>query len=490
MKKIPYDIKELAVYFNAGDFSKPALLCRETILPVSESCIISCDPDFMSATARFYPPSNGGRPYDKEGILSECRLAKITYGADEAVIEKFLKERKYCTDYRIAKGTPVKEGTDAVITYFFNTDNRVRPTLNEDGTVDFHNLNLVNHCKEGELLAELTPEVKGTPGTDIRGFEIRPRDVKRASLAYGLNIQLSEDRLRLTSKVNGHVTLTGGRVFVSDVMEVVNVDNSTGDIEYESAVLIQGNVNSGFSVKTKGDIEVRGTVEGATLEAGGNIILQRGINGMGKGKLKAGGNIIAKFMENCTAEAGGYVETNSILHSKVTAGTDINVMSKKGFITGGSVTALSTIRVKTLGSTMGADTSVTVGVNPQVLSRIGELNKEVADAEKNLKTMLPVLEATKKKLAAGEKFPPEKMKQIQTLVATIKHSQDVLAGSGEELQSLKSMMSEGESASVEVKGEVFPGVIINISDVSMIIKDSYKYCRFIKKQGDVRMAAL
>lgn len=489
-KRVPYDIKILAQYFNAGDFSRPVILNRETILPISESCIINCDSNLMSATARFYPPSVGGHPLDKEGILSECRISKITYGYDDEVIDKFLKERHYCTDYRIAKGTPVKEGTDAYITYFFNTDNKIRPTLNEDGTVDFHNLNLVNHCKEGELLAELTPEVKGTPGKDIRGSEIRPRDVKRLQLAYGLNIQLSEDRLRLTSKVNGHVSLTGGRVFVSDVMEVVNVDNSTGDIEYENTVVIQGNVNSGFSVKTKGDIEVRGTVEGAILEAGGNIILQRGINGMGKGFLKAGGNIIAKFMENCTAVAGGYVETNSILHSKVTAGTDINVMSKKGFITGGSVTALSTIRVKTLGSTMGADTSVTVGVNPEVLSRIGELNKEVAESEKNLKTMLPVLEAAKKRIAAGEKFTPEKVKQIQLLAQTIKHSQEVLAGSGEELQSLKSMMDEGQGAAVEVKGEVFPGVVINISDVSMIIKDSYKFCRFIKDKGDVRMAAL
>ena len=97
------------------------ILNRETLLPISEACIISCDPGFMGATARFYPPSNGGRSLDKEGILSECRLSKITHGTIDAEIEKFLKDRKYCTDYRIAKGTPVKEGTDAVITYYFNT---------------------------------------------------------------------------------------------------------------------------------------------------------------------------------------------------------------------------------------------------------------------------------------------------------------------------------------------------------------------------------
>ena len=64
-KRVPYDIKILAQYFNAGDFSRPVILNRETILPISESCIINCDSNLMSATARFYPPSVGGHPLDK-----------------------------------------------------------------------------------------------------------------------------------------------------------------------------------------------------------------------------------------------------------------------------------------------------------------------------------------------------------------------------------------------------------------------------------------
>lgn len=60
-------------------------------------------------------------------------------------------------------------------------------------------------------------------------------------------------------------------------------------------------------------------IEGACIEAGGNIIIARGMNGMAKGILKAGGNIVAKFLENATVSAGGYVNTESILHSNVTA---------------------------------------------------------------------------------------------------------------------------------------------------------------------------
>jgi len=489
-KKVAYDIKTLGQAFTEIDYSKPVFLNPTKMLPIAECSYITIDNDFMTATARFYPGSNGGRPLDEEQIMSECRLAKVVYGVDEAAIASFLKKKEYCKDYVIARGTPVKEGTDGKITYHFNTDNRIRPTLNEDGTVDFFHLNLVNHCKEGEVLATLTPEVRGVEGKNVLGEVIKPREVKRRTLAFGLNIELSEDKLTIKSKVNGHVTLTGGKVFVSDVMEVVNVDNSTGNIDYEGNVVVTGNVNTNFSIKTTGDIEVRGVVEGAHLEAGGNIVLQRGINGMARGTLKAGGNVVAKFIENATVEAGGYVETNSILHSKVQAGTEINVMSHKGFITGGEVTATSKICVRTLGSNMGADTLVTVGVNPTIINRMAELNQEIADAQKNLKSMLPVMEAMKKKLAAGVKFTPDQVKQVQTLAATVKASQEAVTADTAELETLKAQMEAGGRASVEVAGTVYPGTIIAISDVSKVIKDAYKYCRFVREKGDVHMTSL
>ena len=489
-KKIPYDVGILSAFFKQGDASKLIPLTKNKIYPVPESCILRISEDRMSATARFYPASTGGRPLTKEDIYSECRLAKVVFGIDDKVVDSFLADKKYATEYKIAAGRPVEEGRDAVIEYNFNVNNRVRPTLNEDGTVDFFNLNLVNHCTEGMVLATLTPEKRGVPGMDVCGSEIKPRDVKRAVLSYGLNIEPSEDKCIIRSKVNGHVTLVGGKVFVSDVMEVNNVDNSTGNIDYQGNVLVGGDVKSNFSIRTSGDVEVRGVVEGARIEAGGNIILMRGMNGESKGFLKAGGNIVSKFLENCTAEAGGYVETNSILHSKVHAGTEINVMSHKGFITGGEVTATSRIRVKTLGTHMGADTRVTVGIDPVVITRMGQLNKEIQDLQKNLKASLPVLDITKKKIAAGVKMTPDQVKQIQALAANVKSSQEKLVADNAELEHLKEKMEEASSASVDVSGEVYQGVVITISDVSMIIKDTVRYCRFVKEKGDVRIATL
>lgn len=489
-EKIAFDIKTLNAALHAVEEKTYLKLADAGHLPISESALVTISSDRMGASIRFYPPSNNGKGYRKEDIYSELRIGKVNFGVNDAIVEALFQKREYCKDYPVATGKPVVEGKDASITYNFETDNHVRPTLKEDGSVDFFNLNVLNHCKAGDVLAVLTPEVPGQPGMDVMGNVLKPKDVKKNALAYGLNIKLSDDRLTLTSLVNGHVSLVDGKVFVSDVLEINNVDNSTGNINYEGNVIIQGNVCTNFQVVVHGDVEVRGVVEGAKIEADGNIILARGMNGMGKGMLKAGGNVIAKYLENCDVKAGGYVETESILHSNIQAGNEINVVSHKGFITGGSVTAMNIIRVKTLGTNMGADTAATVGVDPEVINRLQELKQKNADAQKNLKMMVPVIEASKKKIASGVKMLPEQIKSLQQLVETVKQLQIDVVSYTEEIESLKEIVDSSTDAKIEISGEVFPGTTVTISGVSMIVKAPIKYCTFRKVDGTVQTSTL
>ena len=490
-QNIPFDIKALNDSIaNLKEGETSLFLTPNKIMPVAESSFVIVSADKMTATVRFYPASNGGREYVADDVYSDLRVNKVVNGYDEAAIAEYIGNKKYCTDYILAKGKAPREGKDASIEYKFPTDNKIRPTLNEDGSVDFFNLNVVNHCKAGDVLAVLTPEDRGDPGLDLMGNVIKPRDVRRHVLQYGLNIDINEDRTILTSKVNGHVSLVGGKVFVADVLEVENVDNSTGNLTYEGNIKINGNVCSNFKVTCNGNIEVKGAVEGAVLEAGGNIILSRGMNGVGKGLIKAGGNVIAKYLENCTVEAGGYVETEAIMHSTVQAKTEVNVVSRKGFISGSKVAATNCIRVKTLGTAMGSDTDVTVGIDPAVTNRYAELSKELTEVQKQLKVMLPVLDASKKKIETGVKLGPEQIKQLQALAINVKKLQETATEDAKELEMLKETMDEGVSAKVEVSGEVFAGTKITISDATMIVKNPFKYCRFTKENGSVKMGPL
>lgn len=59
----------------------------------------------------------------------------------------FLLEKRYFETYVLAKGTKAREGSDGYIEYTFNTSLKPTPKMNEDGTVDFHTLENVNHIK-------------------------------------------------------------------------------------------------------------------------------------------------------------------------------------------------------------------------------------------------------------------------------------------------------------------------------------------------------
>lgn len=487
---IDYDLEKLK---NAvAENQEAVVFLGTTECPaVGEFYRLQIASDAMNATARFYPASETGARMSAEEVVKDLQYKGIKFGVQTKLLQTFFKsEGVYCTDIVVAKGVPPRQGEDARIEYYFNTDVHAKPAMKEDGSVDYFNLNVVNHCKKGELLARLIPEDPGDYGCNIMGGRIKPRDVRKAVLKYGNNIELSEDRKTLTSMVNGHVSLIDENVFVSNVYEVENVDTATGNIDFEGSVQVNGNVASNFSVKAQGNVIVNGVVEGAYIEAGGDIIIARGMNGMGKGKLKAGNNIVAKFLENASAEAEGYVSTDSILHSNVSAGTEITVTGKRGFITGGRVQADEKIDVKTLGAVMGASTIVEVGVNPQLKRQHQNLQKEIAEIVRDIKNAQPVIANFTQKKARGARFTEDQLKYIKETAQLLETKKVELEKKSNEMKELEKVFSPDKKAVVLVRGEVYPGTTIIIGDVSMVVQSNVQYCRFEKVDGDVKMKPL
>ena len=443
-------------------------LGNETRFPERECYKLRVGPDKMQAFAKFYAASEGGEDMTAEEMINDLKLRGIKFGIRTEAIAGFFAKRNYLEEILVAQGQEPVPGKHAYIEYKFNTDKKAKPTLNEDGSVDFFHLNILNHCNKGEVLAVLHPEVPGEPGEDLSGNRILPPEVRKETLKYGRNITISEDRTVLTAQVDGHVELVEGSVFVSDELMVENVDNSTGNIDYEGNVQINGNVATNFQVKAKGDIMVKGVVEGAQLTAGGNIV--------------------AKFLENVTAEAEGYVASESILHSRVTAGGEVNVDGRRGFITGGKVSATGNVNVKTLGSEMGADTIIEVGTDPKLKARVNELQKQIGEDTKLLQTVQPTLLSAKQKLAKGVKLSPEQIQQIQSMAAVNKQKTDAIAAANKEIEELQKQMTSSSETAVRVKGEVYPGTRICIGDVSMVVQKTTHYCRFVRERGDVKMA--
>ena len=454
--------------------------------PERESYRLTISRDRMEASAFFYAPSEGAEMMTPREFLEDLAYREITFGIDKDAIISYFSNREYCKEIIIARGRKTREGSDAKIDYLFKSNLRAKPTMREDGSVDYFNLNIISNVNKGDLLAVMTPEDPGDPGENIFGEVLRPHPVKGAKIKAGKNTLLSDDGLELTADADGHVTLQEGKVVVSSVITFENVDVSTGNINYDGSVEVKGTVATGFSIKAGANIIVKGVVEGATLRAGNDIILERGINGTAKGDVTAGGNIITKFIENANVYAKGSITSEIILHSNVSAGTEITVLGKKGFIAGGKVTATERITAKVLGSEMGAKTIIEVGADPNMKKRLKTLQISIADAQKKLESINPTVEAITKRLRTGGKLTQDQIKQAQQLMTMQKALMAQTKKNTEELEGLQQKLSDSKNAYVVVEGIAYPGITIQIGDQLMMLKSESQFCRFELRDGYVK----
>ena len=227
-------------------------------------------------------------------------------------------------------------------------------------------------------------------------------------------------------------------------------------------------------------------MEGATIIAGGDIVIARGMNGMGKGKMEAGGNIIAKFLENVEANAGGYIQTESILHSNVSSEKYIEVDGKHGFITGGHVIAAERLGVKTLGSEMGASTVVEVGANPKMKEEYLQLQKNVAETQKILNSTHSIIATYADKRAKGVQLNNEQLEYLKSVILLDNKKKKELEKDQKRVEEIQEKLGVQNQAYVEVRGQVFPGTKIIIGDLSMVVQNSNRSCRFEKVRGNVK----
>lgn len=458
---------------------------------IPETYRLTVSEDGMFAIARFIPPSEEGRRISFDDFVKDLRFRNITYGIRmDALQEHFQSEGVFCTDLLVARGKEPTQGEDAKIEYNFNTDMHRHPAQREDGSVDYFHLSIINHCLRGEELARIIPEKPGENGYDVYGQPIKPREVKPETLKFGKNIELSEDKRVIRSMVDGHVTLVDDKVFVSDVYEVKNVDVSTGNLEYDGSIEINGDVAANFEVKAGGNVIINGLVEGARIIAGGNIIIAKGMNGMGKGYLKAGGDVVVKFLENARVVTGGYVEAEAILHSRVSAGNEVRVEGRKGIIVGGYVQAGVRVSAKAIGASMGASTILEVGVNPLIKTQYSHMQKNITDSTKTVKNAEVILANFKDKMKKGFQYNEGQIKYMKSVAKLIEDKNAELEQMNQRMERLRSMMEIQKQAEVVVNDEIFPGTTIIIGEASKTIQTSYRYCKFIKECGEVRMAAL
>lgn len=484
-----YDLVKLNTLISSNEAAED-IISNEGCYRFDEVIKLKITTDRMFAIGRFYPPSKNGSRMSKDEIIRTINNYNVVFGIDEAAIDSFVENPEYCKNIVIARGTKPVDGSDAYITYNFQTDRSAKPQLNEDGTVDFHHLNNISNIKKGDVLAVLNKEDPGIPGTDVLGLMVNPKKVKHLTLKHGNGISVTEDGLSLIALVDGHATLEKDKVFVSDNYDVpADVDNSTGDITYSGSVTVKGNVRTGFAVEADGDIEVFGVVEGCKLTAGGNIILHRGIQGMGKSDIRAKGNLISKFIESADINVEGYIETDTIINSKVSAGGDIYVRGRNASLIGGNVCSKTLIEAANIGSAMGAATSVEVGIDPSLKDKVKTLNASVEEKKKENDKMSQILAVMRKKKDMGI-LEKEKVPMIAQLTKSVILNDSEIKKKKAEIEECEKLLAENVNAVIRVTKSIYPGAKVTVSGDYILIHKEIVHSEFKRIRSEIRILPL
>jgi len=390
--------------YNAG-VAEPALTIGER---QDASFALEVAPNAMQAWVTV-KPSHGGKGLEPESVYLALGESGVTFGIDEAAVSAAC-EGNVATRVLVAAGVPPENGEDARFELLVADARDRTPHLDERGLIDFRDQGAIPTVSAEQPLMRRFPATPGKAGRNIRGEVLEPVPGKNEPFAENLvgAYVAADDTNLLRAAVSGQPVRCGNGVNVESVLQLRGVNMATGNIAFDGTVNIDGEVLPGMKVHASGDIVVAGVVDNALLDAGGDIRVAGGI--IAKSRVRAGGAVSARFVENAQVHAGtNVVVEDSALQAELQANNQIIVgvkSTQRGRLAGGSARAMMLIRVPILGSSTGGVTQLLLGVNPVLEAQYQELLRKIEkqrEDEQNLEKLVKHLSKQPDKAALVER---------------------------------------------------------------------------------------
>ncbi len=346
------------------------------------------------------------------------------------------------------------------IRHYFDPDfdyQHLKPITDSKGQVNMRNLNYVQNVVKGQVLAEILPLDNSVSPMPEKRFIMR-----EAVLPAGANTMPDpENPHRLLAAQNGFVFYYNKQITIKHLLNVRrSVDMHTGNIAFVGDLVVHGDVASQFELRA-GNVLVKGIIESAFIRSEGSIMGEGGFKGAQAGKLIADKDIRLAFAETGEIRAGHNIAIDgSCLHCNVFSGSNLLV---QGRLAGGIIRARHKVYVsRRLGLPGTVLTRVVLGQNPFVYRMIKKLEKE----QDRLTLKLYNLESLREKEAreTGEPTAPNQQhKLVEKKLEVVKHK----------LAALRPLLYEEDlypDCQLIVPGELLPGVMVSIGDVSLRIQ--------------------
>jgi len=327
------------------------------------------------------------------------------------------------------------------------------------GTIDYRRRLAQPAVSANQPLAHLRAPVDGIEGVDVLGRRLPSPKGRAARVTTGKNVRFDESTSTYYAMTDGRIRWTGTTVAVDEVYSISgSVGLETGDINHPGALLIEQDILSGSRVTAAGDIDVHGVIEGADIEAGGNLTVQGGITNGADRHIKVAGNVHARYILDARIEAGGNIEVekeiiNSVLvsHGSVSAPT--------GRIVGGEVTALDAIVVGQAGSESVVATSLTVTGDTFTAREIATRETRIGEHEERLAQIHHAIDPL---ISRQSQLPAHKQNAIEQLMGKAREIEKSISDLRDEIEELRAQSAARINPRIRIMDKAFPECLFSV----------------------------
>lgn len=464
----------------------------EPLPAIGNGAYVRVGEDGMQAWLYLNPPKEGEKYYTKNEIMTFLEENKVLAGYHTSNIAAIAKKHVYGREILVAKGKAADPGENGYYEYFFDTDNHKKPTIREDGTVDYSSMSRLTNVKAGSVIAKYHPSVPNEDGYDVYGKVIPSKPPKDLLPLKGRDISNEKDPTVYVAKISGKIELRQNSIDIKNVHEVVgDVDLITGKVEFFGDIHIKGNVGAGVVIRASRNVTVDGVVESATIYAGGDVVIAKGIQGGQKGLVVAKGDVCADFIELTTVEAGGNIRSNTFVNAIAYAEGQIIADGKMGVILGGEVRGLKGVTAMVMGNESETKTLISSGYSSDDYSKYVDINQRETQVQKSLSDAVEQMTEVLKNKRLGRDKNSE---ATDRLLLALNEKKDELFEQLDRVRTEKEKLNEiierGKGSVIVCNGKVFRGVTICVEGTMFIVRENTSYMRYKNESGKIVSSVL
>ncbi len=412
----------------------------------------------------------------REGFLEILEQNNIRKGILEDGIEKILSGKYIKQAILIAKGQIPYKGEDGWYEFFFRTNIEKKPKLLENGSVDYQNIEWFEMVKEGQKLAFYHEAKAGIDGYDVTGEIVKAQRGFEKKVLSGKGFKLEEDKKTYISMIDGKISLEDNEMSITNHLVLEEVTMATGNVRFNGSIHVLGDVGHGTVIQATNDVVIEGTVEAATIESGGSIVLKKGMNSAGAGLVSAKKDVVSKFFEAAKVVAEGNIDVNKCLNSQLYAG---GIISSDRVIAGGIAQAEKGFQMKHVGNQAGLHTVIKLKISEKLWEEHRMIKNAISEVNQELHMLKNSYEEFK------IKFPPEirssmdMFSKIENAVFTKEKQLTQLYKLEEEIEERVSKFKETK---IVISGQAYEGTVLEVNGTRWLANNQYNIT--VRKKQD------